>query len=152
MKDKGKPIGERNGIKIYKTLKPKKQMNRISQKQKIKNKNWKQITDEKCIELNFTCEWCGQKGTRDFSDFNRLEGHHKLPRRYGDNTKKNCFITHRQSCHKIITDNSINVLEIPDKNMWLLSKKDHEKLILDNTTTINKLEWEKRNEKNMGLD
>lgn len=121
-KEEKQPIGTQNGLRIFKKLKAKtklkarKKINFASKKQIIKNKNWRKITDERCIELNFTCEWCGQKGTRDFV-FNRLEGHHKIPRRYGNNTKENCYVVHKSE-HKIITDQNIDVDLYPNKKAW----------------------------------
>ncbi len=113
-----------NGLKVYSRLKSKSKLKTTkplkfkSDKQIVKDKNWRQITDSKCIELGFICQWCGKIGTRDFSEVNRLEGHHILPRRYNVNTPGNCYLAHRQSCHKVITDNSIDVRLYKNKLEW----------------------------------
>lgn len=130
-------IGEKNGINIYSklestsklknkktTLKTKTPLKFKSEKQKHKDKNWREVTDAKCVELNYTCQWCGFPGTRDFDDPNRIEGHHIIGRRANIHTPGNCFLAHRQTCHRIITDKSIDV-----------------------RIYKNKIEWENRNEK-----
>lgn len=122
-KKERKLLGTRNGIKVYSTLKTKTplksktQLKLATPKQIKKNRTWRIITDERCVMLNFKCEWCGQKGTRDFDDFNRLEGHHIISRRYGDYSKSNCYVIHKIE-HRFITDHSINVKEYPTKLAW----------------------------------
>jgi len=122
-KKQRKLLGTRNGIKIYSKLqaksplKAKTQLKLATPKQIKKNKAWRIVTDEKCVELNFICEWCGKKGTRDFDDFNRLEGHHIVSRRYGDYSKSNCYIIHKIE-HQFITDHSINVKIYRNLKEW----------------------------------
>ncbi len=123
-----KPIGTRNGLKIYKTLKTKtnlktkKSLNFKSEKQKEKDKNWRTITDEKCEKLGYKCQWCGKIGTRSFDDLNRLEGHHIIPRRYNIHTPENCYPCHNLTCHDFITDNSIDVRICKNKAEWMASE------------------------------
>lgn len=125
-KPKGKLLGKRNGINVYAPtekkprveLKTKTPMKLITPKQKEKNKNWRQITDELCEEEHYICRWCGLVGTRDFNDLNRLEGHHIIPRRYNIHTRENCYPSHNQTCHDFITDNSIDVSVCKTKVEW----------------------------------
>jgi hypothetical protein len=119
MKNRGKAIGERNGLKIYTrlttkkplrsstALKSHKKINSISAKQRERNKNWREITDKKCVDTGFICQWCGEYGKRD-DDFNPLDGHHIKKRRYMIDTYENDFICHRL-CHQFIEDNGIKV-------------------------------------------
>jgi 5-methylcytosine-specific restriction endonuclease McrA len=123
LRDKGKPIAIRNGLKIYQTLKTQKTLKLVSKKQKEVNLCWRKTTDDKCIELNFTCQWCGLKGTREYYDPNRIEGHHIIPRRFNIHTKKNCYLAHKTSCHKFITDNNIDVIEYPTYEDYTKAKR-----------------------------
>lgn len=116
-------IGSQNGLRIFKklttksTLKTQKSLEKVSKKQKVKNKNWKQVTDERCIEENYICQWCLKIGKRD-GGWDCLTGHHILPRRHNVHTKANCYVAH-ELCHGEITDNSIDVLKYPTKLVWV---------------------------------
>ena len=69
----------------------------ISDKQKEINKLWNGITDERCLDENFICQWSGEWGHRgDPEDPNYLDGHHIIPRRFNVHTKKNCYIVKRK--------------------------------------------------------
>lgn len=88
----------------------KSRINPISPKQREKNKHWNGVTDERCRELNYLCQWCGKVGQRtdrERGDF--LDGHHIAKRRYNIHTKENCYICHRAPCHRFIEDNNIDV-------------------------------------------
>jgi len=106
-------------LKAHKGLTRRKRLAPVSDKQKTKNTLWDKITDERCYELGFMCQWCHRPGQRNdpsrFWDF--LDGHHIEKRRYNIHTKKNCYIAHRL-CHDFIEDNSIDVREYPDKEAW----------------------------------
>lgn len=81
-------------------LKRRTPLRKVSDKQRIKNKLWADITDEKAKELNYICEYCGKKGQRVFSEgWDYLDGHHKIKRRFNVHTKENCQIVHRINCH-----------------------------------------------------
>jgi len=97
----------------------------ISDKQRQKNAHWKQITDEKCAELNYVCQWCGQRGHRLEQGFQILDGHHIIKRRYNIHTKENCYICHRAPCHREIEDNNIDVNQYPNREAWLSHDREH---------------------------
>ena len=101
-------------------LKRKKGINPVTDKQREKNARWKKITDEKCEELDYVCQWCGGSGQREIPEaFNYLDGHHAIKRRFNINTKKNCYVCHRK-CHREIEDRSIDVLVYPTREAWLI--------------------------------
>lgn len=72
-------------------------INPISEKQKAKNKLWAEITNQRARLLNFICEWCHKRGSR-IAEFNPLNGHHIIPRRYNIHTPENCYLCH-DLCH-----------------------------------------------------
>lgn len=115
---KEKPIGMRNGLKIYKPLQAKtklksgKRMNTTSEKQKTINRTWKQSTDQRYIQTGGKCEWCGKEAIRQ-----DLDGHHKIPRRYNIHTVENCYVVHRLE-HQLIHDKGIDVTQTPNKLEW----------------------------------
>jgi hypothetical protein len=136
-----KKIGEKNGINIYSklestsklkiektTLKTKTPLKYKSEKQKAKDKNWRTITDDRCKELNYTCQWCGKIGTRDLNEFNRLEGHHITPRRYNINTPENCYVIHKLE-HQYVTDNNVDVRIYKNKMEWENRDKNERPLL-----------------------
>lgn len=72
----------------------------ISDKQKVKNAHWNKITDEVCQELNYICQYCGKRGQRSNSwQWDYLDGHHIIKRRFNIHTKENCYPVHRAPCH-----------------------------------------------------
>jgi len=83
----------------------------ISDKQKEKNAHWKKVTDERCEELDYICQYCGRKGQRDNPNdpWTYLDGHHTVKRRYNIHTKEVCYPCHRLPCHSFIEDNNIEV-------------------------------------------
>ena len=96
---KGREV-KRTALKRKTPLKAHKGLNKVSDKQKVINKLWGEITDEVAEERGFICQWCGKPGQRtDPTTFDYLNGHHKIPRRYGIHTKKNCYIVHQVICH-----------------------------------------------------
>jgi hypothetical protein len=109
---KGKVLGTRNGLKIRtklktnKPLKVKKQINKVSGKQAIKNKCWKKITDEKFESVGKICLWCGKHGSR--KGDNPINGHHIERRNGRNNTSENCYPSHDWNCHQFITDNNVD--------------------------------------------
>jgi hypothetical protein len=119
---KRKPIGQRNGLKIYKRLvaksklKAKKPINKVSKTQAIKNKCWKKITDEKFEQVNKICLWCGKHGSR--TGDNPINGHHIERRNGRNNTIENCYPVHDFECHSTITDKRIDVRIYPNKEVW----------------------------------
>ncbi len=98
-------------LKGYSPLKAHKGLNKVSTKQKVINELWREITDQKAKDLNYICQWCHLPGRRD-DDFNPLDGHHTIKRRFGIHTYKDCFICHRL-CHNFIEENNIDVSEYP---------------------------------------
>jgi hypothetical protein len=112
-----KAIGTKNGLKIYSKLKTTTKIKPISEKQTKKNKNWKQITDGRCVEENNICQWCKLPGKRD-GGFNGLTGHHIIKRRYGNHTAANCYIAHWATCHQFIEEHNIDVSIYKNKTEW----------------------------------
>lgn len=75
-------------------------INPVSAKQREKNKHWGEVTDERAKEENYICQVCHKKGQRDDPEgWDYLNGHHILKRRFGVNTKANCYIVHQVECH-----------------------------------------------------
>jgi len=75
-------------------------INKKSDKQKVKDDHWNKVADERCIEEDFICQWCHERGQRTDSErLDYLDGHHLVKRRYNIHTKESCFITHRK-CHE----------------------------------------------------
>ena len=103
-------------LKSSTPLKARKRLNPISDRQRERNAKWKKITDQKALNLNHICQWCGKLGRRD-DPFNPLEGHHIIKRSYRIDTWENCYLCHRL-CHSFIEDNSIDVREFPNKKAW----------------------------------
>ena len=94
-------------------LTARKGLNKISDKQRIKQTTWKQIGDKVTDKLDFTCQWCGTKGHRDdLEDLFYLGGHHILPRRFNDYARTNFYLCHN-ICHGFITGNNIDILVTP---------------------------------------
>jgi len=118
-------IGKLNGIKIYKKLtgkaklKANKHINKISQKQKYINSEWHKNVQQKCEDLDFTCQWCGKKGLPTKSGIRRncLTGHHIIKRRFGVHTYANVYICH-WLCHDYIEIHNVSVLKYPTKLDW----------------------------------
>ena len=122
MLQKRKPIGQRNGINIYKKLTAKtglkshKPINRVSKKQAINNKCWKKITDEKFEQVGKICLWCGKHGSR--TGDNPINGHHIVRRNGLNNIIENNYPCHDFECHSTITDKRIDVRIYPNKEAW----------------------------------
>lgn len=112
------PLPTRKGRGFNSTLRP------ISDKQKVINKLWNEITDEKCYETDFICLWCGKKGQRhDRGRLDYLNGHHTRKPRYKHNKPEFCYPAHEFKCHQEIEDNNIDVEEYPNREIWLHSKE-----------------------------
>ena len=89
-----------------------------SNKQKEKNKHWKEVTNQKASDLHYLCQWCGKLGDMLIMDTSFcLDGHHIIKRRYNIHTYKNCYICHRL-CHCFIEDHNIDVGVYPNKKAW----------------------------------
>lgn len=120
---KPEQIGERNGLKIRaklktnKPLKTKRNINKVSQKQRERNKNWSEVTNQKIIELGYRCQWCGGLGQRT-GTMNFLSGHHIQKRRYHNDDISNVYICHWLTCHCFIEQNSIDVSVYKNKLEW----------------------------------
>jgi hypothetical protein len=120
-------IGQRNGLNIRQILRAKtklkvqKPINKITQKQRERNKNWSEVTNKRIEQTGSRCEWCGKLGQRN-GTLNFLSGHHKVKRRFGNDSIENCYVAHMISCHQFIEDNSVDV-----------------------SIYKNRLDWEKRN-------
>jgi hypothetical protein len=113
-----KPIGERNGIKIYSKLKAKTHLKYKTTRQKILDDLWSEITEKKIKLLDNRCEWCGRLGQRN-NTANFLSGHHIIKRSHGRiDTLENCYIAHWISCHQFIEQKNIDVQKYPDKIAW----------------------------------
>jgi hypothetical protein len=124
-----KLLGKRNGINVYSTLKSKpklvaktklkthKPMNKITVKQKARNKIWSENTNLRILQLNNRCEWCGKLGQRTGTD-NFLSGHHKQKRRFKNDDISNVYVCHWLTCHCEIESKSINVNLYPNKEAW----------------------------------
>jgi hypothetical protein len=118
-----KAIGERNGLKIYSTLKAKtglkakKPINKITEKQKTRNKVWSENTNKRIIELDYTCQWCGKKGQRT-GTLNFLSGHHIEKRRFNNDDISNVYVAHWITCHQFIEQKSIDVRIYKNKKEW----------------------------------
>ena len=118
-------IGEQNGIGIYKRLtgktklKTKTPINQKSQKQKYIDSEWHKNVQQKCIDLDFTCQWCGKKGlpTKAGLSRNCLTGHHIIKRRFGIHTYENVYICH-WNCHDWIETHNIKVERYPALKDW----------------------------------
>jgi len=102
---RGKPL------KSFTPLRAHKGLNKVSAKQRAINKLWRGITGQKAKDLNYICQWCHLPGSRD-DDFNPLDGHHIIPRRFNVHTYENCYIIHRL-CHNFIKENNIDVAKQP---------------------------------------
>ena len=94
----------------------------ISDKQRVKNELWNRITNERCVKLDFRCEYCGKRGQRVNPEaLDYLDGHHKVSRtRGGTYTEDNCYICHRV-CHSYISDHNVVVSseDYPTRRLWL---------------------------------
>lgn len=101
-------------LRRYTPLKSYKGLNPVSDRQKLINALWREITDQKAKDLNNICQWCHLPGRRD-APFNKLIGHHIIKRRYQLNTYENCFVCHRL-CHNFIEINNIDVAKHPLNN------------------------------------
>ena len=78
---------------------------------------WNEITDQKCAEEGYYCQWCGKSGhRRDKEDWNWLDGHHIIPRRFNIHTKDNCYIVHRAPCHGEV--DKIDLEKYPNHEVW----------------------------------
>ncbi len=123
-KQKRKPIGIRNGIKIYSKLQGKTplkfrtKLRPVSKKQAVKNSNWTKITEDRCKEEDYFCQWCHGKGNRIKGDYKYLDGHHEIPRRNNIHTPEICYIVHRFECHRQITDENVDTRLYKDKEAW----------------------------------
>ncbi len=108
------PLKSKTPLRSFTPLKAKKGLNKISDKQRIKQTTWKQIGDKVAEKLDYICQWCGTKGHRDDPEnLFYLGGHHILPRRFNDYARTNFYLSHN-ICHGFITDNNIDVLVLPD--------------------------------------
>jgi hypothetical protein len=120
---KRKPIGERNGLKIYTRLqtrtqlKANKKINPVTAKQRARNKSWSEVTNKRIEQVENRCEWCGKIGQRT-GTLNFLTGHHKLKRRFNDDTIENCYIVHWITCHQFIEHHSVDVNIYHNKTEW----------------------------------
>lgn len=85
-------------------------LNPLSDKQREKNRIWREITLLKWAELGRKCQWCGEY-------VREPDGHHIIKRRYNIHTKENCYVCHR-FCHSFIEDNNIDVGEYLNKEVW----------------------------------
>ncbi len=112
-----KYLNKVKGKKLYSTLKTRKPINKISVKQRERNKQWNETTDNKCVATGFICQWCGKPGKRD-GNINSLTGHHIIKRRYRIDTRENCYIAHWQPCHDFIEIHSIDVRVYPNKEAY----------------------------------
>ncbi len=83
----------------------------ISKKQRAKNKWWTDVTNQRCAELNYVCQYCGKKGQRVNPDnpYTYLDGHHIIKRRFNIHKKDVCYPCHRLPCHREIEDKGIVV-------------------------------------------
>jgi len=103
----------------------------ISKKQKEKNTLWKQVTDQRCRDLNYICQWCGLAGSRVLDDdWAHLDGHHIIPRRFNIHTPENCYICHRL-CHDFIGGDNpehkpIDVTIYKTKQEWEAMRREYE--------------------------
>lgn len=97
-------------------------INKVSEKQKRRNKEWADITDRVCEELQYICQYCGKKGQRSNSwRFDYLDGHHILLKsRGGIDAKENCYIAHRL-CHQYIHGHNVIVSlgDYKNRELWL---------------------------------
>lgn len=99
-------------------LKRNKPIKKVSEKQKEKNAHWNKVTDQRCRELEFTCQWCGMCGSRIMSGWYFLEGHHIVRRSRGRiDTAENCYPCHGR-CHSFITDNNVDINVYRNKKEW----------------------------------
>jgi len=116
---------KRTALKRKTPLKAHKRLNPVSPKQAAINELWREITDERASEENFTCQWCHGPGQRTDPQniFTYLDGHHKTKRRYNIHTKENCYIAHRL-CHGFIEEYGIDVRVYPDKRAWKEASND----------------------------
>ena len=91
-----------------------------SDKQRAKDRHWKETTDIKANALGFKCQWCGGLGVRIWNEnpWEYLSGHHILPRRFNIHTYDNCYICHELPCHNLIENNNVDVRVYPNKNAW----------------------------------
>jgi len=78
----------------------------ISDKQKLKNMEWRKITLLKWASLGRKCQWCG-------AFVRNPSGHHIIKRRFNIHTKENCYVCHELPCHRFIEDNNIDVEKVP---------------------------------------
>jgi hypothetical protein len=120
------PIGKRNGINVYSRLTSKtplkahKGLNKVSEKQRAKNKAWKKVTEQKAHALGYICQWCLCPLQQHL--IKRIDGHHIIKRRYNIHTIDNCYIVIGE-CHSFIEDNNIDVRVIPDKYHYKRDKQ-----------------------------
>ena len=98
-----------------------KPLRKVSKKQQEKNKLWNEITNQKCKELDYRCQWCGRYGVRVGDNaFMLLAGHHIRNRSQGGSyDKENCYVCHWLPCHLEIRDNNVDVNKYPDRLSWL---------------------------------
>ena len=82
-------------------------LNPISKKQQTRIDNWSIVTNDRIKRLDNLCEWCGLWGSRKH-EFNPLEGHHMIKRRFHNDLESNCFVCHRR-CHEYIGLHNIKV-------------------------------------------
>jgi hypothetical protein len=122
-KPERKAIGSRNGIKVYKklqgktSLKTKKPINKITEKQKTRNKIWSENTNKRIVELDYTCQWCGKRGQRT-GTLNFLSGHHIEKRRFNNDDISNVYVAHWITCHQFIEQKSIDVRIYKTRKEW----------------------------------
>jgi hypothetical protein len=129
-----KQIGIRNGLKIFSKLQVKKipknktQIKQVSERQKIINREWSKVVQQKCKDLNYICQWCGKEGLPSKSGIHRncLTGHHIIKRRFGIHTYENAFICHWR-CHDFIETHNIKVEIYPTKSAWENKEKGESK-------------------------
>ena len=69
-----------------------------SANQEERNRIWAGVRLNKIHEVDGCCEVCGKQ------EDHKLHAHHKLPRRYHDDTIANCIVVCR-NCHTKIHDN-----------------------------------------------
>ncbi len=87
-------------------------LRKVSKKQAIKNKIWREITLLKWGKQNHYCSWCGRY-------VDNPDGHHIIRRSRGRiDTEDNCYIVHR-ICHDFIGLNNIDVSVYKNKGEWL---------------------------------
>lgn len=88
-----KPLAIRNGLKIYKPLRAKTPMNKVSKKQSVKNK---ELLKNRKLILSNICEKCGQK-----ADWRGIQTHHIKHRSQGGNNELENLILLCARCHNL---------------------------------------------------